>query len=316
MALKVGDKRTVRNDLVLGKQYGNADVHDSFVQPMNQLCGKTVTISLVTDNGKYLIKECPGGCKWTEDMFEEEKHMFEVGDFVKGVGTYKFGEPICEKMAKGVIEINDHGSMPYLVKILEWSGNGNYAGNSFWAYQECVSKWEEQKSEGKVMNAKTTITVNGKDAEIELTKEQMDKLGLKAEEVKVDPFARAKRGDEYYYIDTDGDVEEYKEDNDSADNGNFSTANYCTDKSIMEQRTLHETLSRLLWRFAMQNGGVPEIGNKYWYVRFSGNNPAIDYWYGNVIIPDVTRFISFETAQRAIDEIIKPFLAAHPDFKW
>ena len=72
----VGDRVVVRNDLVLYEHYYTDDRkhYDSFVQPMEKLMGKVVTIRDVQRlSGKYLIV---GSTKnWTDEMFaglEEE----------------------------------------------------------------------------------------------------------------------------------------------------------------------------------------------------------------------------------------------------
>lgn len=96
------------------------------------------------------------------------------------------------------------------------------------------------------------ICINGK--KTELTEEQMKTLGI--ELPKTSPFNRVKyMRDAYFYIASDGCVYTDLDGRGNVSNHRFNAANYCTDKAIMEQRALHETLSRLLWRFSEQNGG-------------------------------------------------------------
>ena len=95
------------------------------------------------------------------------------------------------------------------------------------------------------------ICINGKKAE--LTEEQMRALGI--ELPKANPFARANEGEECYIITAKGGICPYCEDDTSFIDDCFNTANYCTDKAIMEQRALHETLNRLLWRYSMEHDG-------------------------------------------------------------
>ena len=162
------------------------------------------------------------------------------------------------------------------------------------------------------------ICINGKKAE--LTEEQMKALGI--ELPKVNPFARVDKAKNrgYYFINDTGRIistpdmpNEFQ-----CDDARYNIANYCTDKSIMEQRALHETLNRLLWRYSMEHGG-DEIEWKdtvkgYIYYNHEDNEFKVDgcikWHYAGVT------FLTKEIARNAIEEIIKPFMEAHPDFKW
>lgn len=161
------------------------------------------------------------------------------------------------------------------------------------------------------------IVINGKKAE--LTEEQLEKLGIKVE--KKDPFERVVVCDDYYYIECDGKCYAATERDDACDNDWFAVANYCTDKSLMEQRALHETLNRLLWRYSMQHGGG-EIdwgsrNQKKWSLHYDHCNECFDVWFLRSDQEQATTyFATEETAKAAIDEIVKPFMAAHPEFKW
>lgn len=122
-------------------------------------------------------------------------------------------------------------------------------------------------------------------------------------------FLRAKKDKNYFYIGSRGtlvfETEGYGDDDER-----FAVANYCTDKGLMEQRALHETLSRLLWRFSESNGGRGpySIGKDH----AGGNLHVVGSSYDYL---DAT-FVSTEVAQRAIDEVVDPFIKANPDFKW
>lgn len=159
------------------------------------------------------------------------------------------------------------------------------------------------------------IMLNGK--RVDLTDEQIEKLGLKTE--KQDCFTEKSN---YYYIDDCGDVE-YQEVCifDSIDEGRYKVANYCTDESLLQQRAYHETLSRLLWRFSMQNDGDKidwnnEFHRKYFIfydIKYDKtfNIGEICYSHSQDIF-----FHTKEITQRAIDEIVLPFMKEHPDFVW
>ena len=154
------------------------------------------------------------------------------------------------------------------------------------------------------------ICINGN--KTELTEEQLKQLGIDIP--KVNPFARVKKGDEYLFITSVGEVGWHRDINDHVDNGCFNVANYCTDKAIMEQRALHETLNRLLWRYSMEHNGDKINLNHCWGLGYSkGVFEAYELW-GHVFGECV--FYSKEIAANAIEEIVEPFMAAHPDFKF
>ena len=153
------------------------------------------------------------------------------------------------------------------------------------------------------------ICINGKKAE--LTEEQLKALGV--ELPKASPFERVEHGGGYYVIDRCGEVLQAYEWQDDLDDRAFNNGNYCTDKSIMEQRALHETLNRLLWRYSMEHGGDSYSPCDIYY---DGELEEWSYCYvdgDSYYLSPV--FESPEIALNAIEEIVKPFMEAHPEFK-
>ena len=162
------------------------------------------------------------------------------------------------------------------------------------------------------------LVVNGK--KIELTEEQVRTLELK--EFKKDCFARVEKGEKYYFIYNTGDIGnayEYEYD-DKLDNDCFKVANYCTDRKLLEQRALHETLDRLLWRFSMQNEGERIDWHNYcqekYYIYYNYTSKKFVTVGCRCCHSLETHFYSRETARRAINEIIMPFIEEHPEFVW
>ena len=160
------------------------------------------------------------------------------------------------------------------------------------------------------------IVINGKKAP--LTEEQLKMLGIETE--KKNPLKRCEHHERYYHIDCFGKVNEACEDKHKVDADLYEIANYCTDKNLMRQRAWHETLSRLLWRYSMEHDGDKiDWKNKnewkyYIYFNFDDNKYAVDF---NRFIKDSSvYFHTGEIAQKAIKEIVKPFMAEHPDFVW
>lgn len=153
------------------------------------------------------------------------------------------------------------------------------------------------------------IVINGKKAE--LTEEQLRQLGIEVE--KETPFKRVPDGKSYYYIEYFGEVESDSDDRVESDDKCYAAANYCTDKDLMQQRAWHETLSRLLWRYSMEHDGDKMcINDHYTICKTKDNFSVICAGYG-YLMPS---FINRQIAQNAIEEIVNPFMAEHPDFKW
>ena len=156
------------------------------------------------------------------------------------------------------------------------------------------------------------LMLNGK--RIDLTEEQVKTLTA---EEKKNSFERKENGI-YYSIGLNGLIGTGCEEFDNIDNQIFDIANYCTDKALMKQRALHETLNRLLWRYSEERGGDNEPWDNiktHFYIMISSNYIGVagaDYYktQGAVYFNDK------ETAQSAIEEIVKPFMAQHPEFVW
>lgn len=158
------------------------------------------------------------------------------------------------------------------------------------------------------------IMLNGK--RVDLTDDQLEKLGLKIEK---DCFKRLERGKKFYCIGVNGKVEEVTETLHKVDDACYNVANYCTNEKLMWQRALHETLSRLLWRFSMQNDGdkIDWNDNCKYIVLYDHECQKfrIDRWTSYHFQGSVY-FYKEKIAQRAIDEIILPFMKEYPEFVW
>ena len=159
------------------------------------------------------------------------------------------------------------------------------------------------------------IVINGKKAE--LTPEQLKALGLERE---TSPFARVSEGNEYHYINKYGYVQPLDEsDMGAIGNELHKIANYCTDREMMEQRALHETLNRLLWRYSMEHKGN-EVDWSSTKTKYRITYDQDDHKWrvdtnGWIETLGAVYFATMGIAQDAIREIIKPFMAEHPDFK-
>lgn len=167
-----------------------------------------------------------------------------------------------------------------------------------------------------ILNSDNYIVINGKKAE--LTEEQLKALGI--EVPKVNAFGR-RNNEGYYFVYANGDIGSAYDYNTTYDAEMHNVANYCTDKALMEQRALHETLNRLLWRFSMEHDGDkigwqnPMSSKAYIYYDYQTKGWSITT---TLKFRDVGQiyFYAKEIAKQAIEEIIKPFMAEHPEFKW
>ena len=166
------------------------------------------------------------------------------------------------------------------------------------------------------MKNETYLMINGQ--KIELTEEQKKQLGI-VEKQKQNCFDR-KAGQTYYYINFTDAIITAKEAGHNFDDNTYNVANYCTDKNIMHQRAMHETLNRLLWRYSMTHDGDKiDWSNrnlKKYNIIFNHdiNQFLVAHRYytqnNNIYFNDET------IAYDAIEEIIKPFMKEHPDFVW
>ena len=159
------------------------------------------------------------------------------------------------------------------------------------------------------------IMLNGK--KIPLTDEQIKLIQSDAPEKS--PFDRADLNDKFYFVESDFNCLRTIENNTELDNYLFECGNYCTDKDIMKQHALHMRLNNLLWRYSMTHGGDSidwndggEIKVTIFYDtktdKFGTGDYSILKYFGAV------PFANEETAEAAIEEIVKPFIAEHPDF--
>jgi hypothetical protein len=159
------------------------------------------------------------------------------------------------------------------------------------------------------------IMLNGK--RVDLTDEQIEKLGLKLEK---DCFERVKPNVElYYYIGTNGEVLKDYDTEHIVDEKRYAIANYCTNKELMEQRALHETLSRLLWRFSIQHDGCKidyTSSSARYYIYYNYEEGTFKISDCNYTKSHQLFYASYSIAHKAIDEIILPFMKEHPEFVW
>ena len=142
----------------------------------------------------------------------------------------------------------------------------------------------------------------------------------KRETEKNSPFERQKYGDEYYFINSIGEVGSSCDFTYDYDWTRYNNANYCTDEELLKQRALEEILARRLWRYSMEHGGDKIDWSNSQQNKFaifcSGSN-GLFYISTHAIsqIINTTYFVDYETAMNAIKEVVEPFMEEYPDFK-
>ena len=132
-------------------------------------------------------------------------------------------------------------------------------------------------------------------------------------------FERQSYGDEYYFINSIGEVGSSCDFTYDYDSIRHDNANYCTDEELLKQRALEEILARRLWRYSMEHGG----DKIYWsdgqckYVIYYDAEDGLFYTTSNTICQTIntTYFVDRETALNAIKEVVEPFMKDYPDFK-
>lgn len=179
------------------------------------------------------------------------------------------------------------------------------------------------------------LTIDGK--EIPLAEEQVKLLGIEIEEKRKNPFKRVGKAGTYFFADTsyatpycdrDGDV----------DNELFNAANYFNDEAFAKQVALHQLLYRKLLKFAYDNecedtaewNGMSKPTydntcdntaewsrkNQHYSIRYSYENGDFVMFCQYDDKGQDVYFSSESDAERAINEVIKPFMKEHPDFVW
>ena len=156
--------------------------------------------------------------------------------------------------------------------------------------------------------------INGK--RIKLTKEQVEALGIK----RKNPFERVAKYDAYYTVLSSGSVGYMEDYLDCQDDSQYDAANYFNDKDFAQQVALHQLLYRKLLKFAYDNECEDnQTWNKVNCHYYIGYNINEDRFYVDATVAfkhnDVW-FCSRDSANRAIEEIIKPFMKEHPEFVW
>lgn len=160
----------------------------------------------------------------------------------------------------------------------------------------------------------TYLVVDG--VKVPLTEDQIAMIKGTGAQAKKTAFSRAKEGEFYWLISDNCMVEEAYEAGFGEDEERFECANYCTDRRLIEERAIREELSRLLWRFSMENGGEEinweDLTQSKWRIFIHFGQEAVECEVmQNVTAKSLNEvyFVSEDVARRAIKEVVAPFCA-------
>lgn len=162
------------------------------------------------------------------------------------------------------------------------------------------------------------IILDGK--EYELSEDLAEKIKAEVAQQEIErkmsenPFERTEPSLPYWYITSNGGVDySTSAANSKLADYRFFAGNYCTDKAVMEQRALHETLNRVLWRYSEGRGGGEKRGG---YFIYRSNMEDMRVGHCTYATCGDVYFRKKEVAEAAIEEVVKPFMAAHPELVW
>ena len=159
------------------------------------------------------------------------------------------------------------------------------------------------------------LTIDGE--EVQLTYEQLRMLGIIEKEKR--PFERTYYGCSYFCISSFGDVDSYCDYNDCTADAYFKAVNYFSTQPFANQVALHQLLYRKLLKFSYENkcADVEWNGrNNHWCIYY--NPDDLKYCVAGFVSHkfDSVWFSSEDAAERAIEEVVKPFVKEHPKFVW
>lgn len=122
----------------------------------------------------------------------------------------------------------------------------------------------------------------------------------------------------YWYINSIGEIESKVDRTEDIGEIHYNVGNYCRDKKKIKQRALHEILNRLLWQFSEINGSdnIWDKNELHWFITYDIEDKQFNVVNNRNFKQNNIYFYSKEIAEKAIEEVIKPFVTKHPEFEW
>lgn len=204
-----------------------------------------------------------------------------------------------------------------------WFNTGNivvpmqYAGLEDWVDPDGTIR--NTKKESDDTNMDNYIMINGK--KLELTEEQLKQLGIEVDEKRNSPFDRVSRSESYYFIHSSDNVNCAIEDCPEVDHHYFDNANYFNDTDFANQVMLHQQLYRKLLKYAYDNNAEDREWDKanvnsHYFIYFDSAKGHFVVGDNHYCHSQSIYFSSENVAKQAIQDVVEPFLAEHPEFIW
>lgn len=154
------------------------------------------------------------------------------------------------------------------------------------------------------------LTIDGK--EVQLTNEQLKMLGI---ETRQNPFERVDGDGSYYFINNYADINEDSREDDLL----FNSVNYFNDKDFAQQVAFHQLLYRKLLKFTYESE-CEDVGwnprHAHWYIYYDIACDKFCISSNDTFKHQGVYFSTRQCAERAIKEVVKPFIKEHPEFVW
>lgn len=204
-----------------------------------------------------------------------------------------------------------------------WFNTGNivapmqYAGLEDWVDPDGTIR--NTKKESDDTNMDNYIMINGK--KLELTEEQLKQLGIEDDEKRNSPFDRVSISESYYFIHSSDNVNCAIEDCPEVDHHYFDNANYFNDTDFANQVMLHQQLYRKLLKYAYDNNAEDREWDKasvnsHYFIYFDSAKGHFVVGDNHYCHSQSIYFSSENVAKQAIQDVVEPFLAEHPEFIW
>ena len=163
------------------------------------------------------------------------------------------------------------------------------------------------------------LTIDGK--EIQLTDEQLKMLGIEPEKKRKNPFEEPRFSQDYYFTNECGIGKYFYYDKNDYDYGKLrNVANVFTNKHFAEQVAFHQLLCRQLLKFAYDNECEDTAEwdgeNAHWCIYYDNSRKKFDVTWQDLVQYSHVYFSTREGAERAIKEVVEPFMKECPDFVW
>lgn len=172
------------------------------------------------------------------------------------------------------------------------------------------------------MTKKAKLIIDGKEIEVEITQEQLDKLCPPKKKTGYEKVEDRNNSREnfYFYVDRTGIVESTKNIGMAYDDAFYDNANYYSHYAVAKNNARADKLMRQLRRFAVEHREKEldwhNDNQTKWYISYRNTNKSFNV-YLTYIVQDFGKiyFDTKETAQLAIDTFKDELLWYFTEYK-